>query len=188
MSKSPVTFTRPSPLAGVALPGRCGADRGAPGVTLSVVHPHSLATVIARSGKSKATKDALATLRNVTVMWAGVDQYYVKSASSVEGALAVDLKKKLTGIASVIDQSHGRVTIRIAGDKARAVLAKGTPVDVHESAFPIGQSAVTQMAHVGIHLTRVGEDAYELSVFRGFAESFWEWLTEMSLEFGYQVA
>ena len=37
-------------------------------------------------------------------------------------------------------------------------------------------------------LTRVGEDAYELSVFRGFAESFWEWLTEMSLEFGYQVA
>ncbi len=86
-----------------------------------------------------------------------------------------------------VDQSHGRVTIRIAGDKARAVLAKGTPVDLHPAEFPVGQSAVTQMAHVGIHLTRTAEDTYEISVFRGFAQSFWEWLTEMSLEFGYQV-
>jgi len=188
MSKSPVIFSRPSPLASVAVPGRFGADRGAPGVVLSVVHPHSLATVIARSGKAKATKEALAALRAVSVMWAGVDQYFVKSAITVEGALAADLKKKLAGIASVIDQSHGRVTIRITGDHARAVLAKGTPVDLHPDEFPVGQSAVTQMAHVGIHLTRVAEDAYELSVFRGFAESFWQWLTEMSLEFGYQVS
>jgi sarcosine oxidase subunit gamma len=43
------------------------------------------------------------------------------------------------------------------------------------------------MAHVGVHLTRVDEDTFELSLFRGFAESFWEWLTLMSEEFGYQV-
>jgi heterotetrameric sarcosine oxidase gamma subunit len=43
------------------------------------------------------------------------------------------------------------------------------------------------MAHVGVHLTRVGRDAFELSVFRGFSESFWEWLTEQAEEFGYQV-
>ncbi|MCA3575498.1 MAG: sarcosine oxidase subunit gamma, partial [Aestuariivirga sp.] len=50
-----------------------------------------------------------------------------------------------------------------------------------------GKSALTQMAHVGVHLTRTGEDSYDLSVFRGFAESFWEWLTEQAEEFGYQV-
>lgn len=187
MSKVPIVFARPSPLAAVAVAGRFGADLGAPGVALSVVHPRSLATVIARSGKSRATQEAIATVRGVKVMWAGADQYYVRSDSTVEGALCLDLKKKLAGLASVIDQSHGRVTIRIAGEKARAVLAKGTPVDLHPDEFPLGQSAVTQMAHVGIHLTRVGEDAYELSVFRGFAESFWEWLTEMALEFGYHV-
>ncbi len=53
--------------------------------------------------------------------------------------------------------------------------------------FRSGQCALTQMAHVGVHLTRVGEDAFELSVFRGFSESFWEWLTEQAEEFGYQV-
>jgi hypothetical protein len=40
---------------------------------------------------------------------------------------------------------------------------------------------------VGVHLTRVGRDAFELSVFRGFSESFWEWLTEQAEEFGYQI-
>ena len=48
-----------------------------------------------------------------------------------EGALYRELKAKLSGLASVTDQSHGRVIIRIAGPKARAVLAKGTPVDLH---------------------------------------------------------
>ncbi|MCA0433571.1 MAG: sarcosine oxidase subunit gamma [Proteobacteria bacterium] len=188
MTKAAAVFTRPSPLAAVARAGRFGADRGAPGVLLSVVHPLSLVTVIARSGKSKATSEVLAGLRNATAMWSGPDQYYVKSSSHGEGALFAELRKKLAGIASVIDQSHGRVTIRISGEKAVAVLAKGTPVDLHPVHFAIGKSALTQMAHVGIHLTRTGEDSFELSVFRGFAESFWEWLCEMSLEFGYQVA
>ena len=46
---------------------------------------------------------------------------------------------------------------------------------------------MTQMAYVGVHLAQVGPDEFELSVFRGFSESFWEWLTEQSAEFGYLV-
>jgi len=57
----------------------------------------------------------------------------------------------------------------------------------HAEAFPIGKSAVTQMAHVGVHLTRIGENSFELAAFRGFAESFWEWLTEQAEEFGYRI-
>jgi sarcosine oxidase subunit gamma len=53
--------------------------------------------------------------------------------------------------------------------------------------FPAGTSALTQMAHVGVHLTRVDGDAFDLSVFRGFSESFWEWITEQAEEYGYQV-
>jgi sarcosine oxidase subunit gamma len=67
------------------------------------------------------------------------------------------------------------------------VLAKGTPVDLHPSVFTAGQCAMTQMAHVGVHISHPDEDAFELSVFRGFSESFWEWLTEQAEEFGYQV-
>ena len=86
------------------------------------------------------------------------------------------------------DQSHGRVVIRIDGPKSRALLAKGTPVDLHPSEFPVGKSALTQMAHVSVHLTRTGTDEFTLSVFRGFSESFWEWLTSQAGEFGYQVS
>jgi heterotetrameric sarcosine oxidase gamma subunit len=172
---------RESPLKDVVRAGRYGADKGTPGVMLSVVHPLSLVMIIARKGKSKAVKDGLAAMRGVSVMWAGPDHYYVK------GAEAAALKKKLGNAASIVDQSHGRVTFRISGPKARVLLAKGTPVDLHADEFPIGKSAVTQMAHVGVHLTRTGKDEFELSVFRGFSGSFWEWLTEQALEFGYQV-
>ena len=117
----------------------------------------------------------------------GIYQYYVVADGLTEGALYEGLKDRLDGIASVSDQSHGRIIIRIGGKKSRQVLAKGTPVDLHADEFPVGQSAVTQMAHIGVHLTRTGENTFEVSVFRGFAESFWEWLTQQAEEFGYVV-
>ena len=177
----PDKFTRTSPLADIAINGHFGADHGAPGVTLSVVHPASIVTVIARMGKAKSLADALKNWRGVRAQWAGAEQYFVLGKSFDEVA------RKLEGLASCSDQSHGRVIIRIEGPKVRNVLCKGTPVDLHENEFEIGKSALTQMAHVGVHLTRVSRDVFELSVFRGFSESFWEWLTEQTEEFGYQV-
>jgi sarcosine oxidase subunit gamma len=173
---------RPSPLGTVAKPGRFGAYKGAPGIALSVVHPITLSMVIARKGKAKVLKDVLAAMQKVEVQWAGPDQYYVYDAPYTE------LKAKLEGLASVSDQSHGRMMIKVAGPQARALLAKGTPVDLHDSEFPVGKSALTQMAHVSVHLTRTSQNEFTLSVFRGFSESFWEWLTSQAAEFGYQVS
>ena len=174
-------FTRISPLADIAIQGRFGAGNGAPGVTLSVRHPVSIVTVIARKGKARALGDALKSWRGVTSLWAGAEQCFVLEKPFD------DVRKKFEGLASCSDQSHGRVIIRIEGPKVRNVLCKGTPVDLHENEFEINKSTLTQMAHVGVHLTRVGREAFELSVFRGFSESFWEWLTEQAEEFGYQV-
>lgn len=182
-----IHFPRVLPLADVAIQGRFGADKGAPGVEFRVRHPLSILTVIARKGKGKSVAEALAGLKGAAVQWAGPDQYFVVAEGRGEGALYSQVKGLVGGEGSVSDQSHGRVVIRISGPKARAVLAKGTPVDLYPDEFPVGKSALTQMAHVGIHLTRVNEDAYDLSVFRGFSESFWEWLIEQAEEFGYQV-
>ena len=178
---------RISPLADIVVRGRFGADKGAPGVELSVRRPCSIVSLIARKGKANALVKALDELKNCTVQWAGAEQYYAVSERDGEAALYVELKAKLAGLAAVCDQSHGRAIICISGSRARIVLAKGTPVDLHTDEFPVGKSAVTQMAHVGVHLTRTGADSFEMSVFRGFAESFWEWLTEQAEEFGYRV-
>jgi sarcosine oxidase subunit gamma len=193
---------RASPLAHVVRQGRFGADRGAVGVSLSVRHPASIVTIIARKDKAEAASKAVAARfgaglpaagkssngEGVSFPWCGADQWYAIADNFDEGELYRTLKETLSGLASVSEQSHGRVIIRVAGPKARAVLGKGTPVDLHHSVFAIGSSAVTQMAHVGVHLVRTGEDSFELSVFRGFSANFWDWLTTMSEEFGYQVS
>lgn len=183
----PESARRESVLAHIAVQGRFGASRGAPGIVLSIRHPMSIVMAIARNGQGEVLATALAGLSDAAMQWAGADQYYVIAEGRGDGDLHDELKRKFAGIAALSDQSHGRVIISVSGPKSRNVLAKGTPVDLHRHEFPIGRSAVTQMAHVGIHLTRVAEDTFELSVFRGFAESFWEWLTTQSEEFGYQV-
>jgi len=193
---------RLSALAHVMRSGRFGADHdGGPGVVLGLRHPVSIVTVIARKGKARALSSALSdgfgfatpapgrseSARGASIQWAGPEQWFVVREDERDGALYDDLAGKLGNLASVSDQSHGRVIITVSGARVRDVLAKGTPVDFHPRVFDEGDCAVTQMAHVGVHITQTGADAFEISLFRGFAENFWEWLTEMSLEFGYEV-
>lgn len=201
MPDTAIAIKRVSALADVAVQGRFGADKGAPGVTFSVRHPASIVTVIARKDKSEALGKAVeaayrfalpgagesAGKNGLAFHWCGVDQYFAIAEGKAEAELYRELKTRFEGLASCSDQSHGRVIIRVVGPKARTLLAKGTPVDLHPAAFGPGKSAMTQMAHVGVHLVQTGEDAFELSVFRGFSENFWEWLTEQAEEFGYQV-
>jgi sarcosine oxidase subunit gamma len=76
------------------------------------------------------------------------------------------------------------VRIRIEGKTAHRALSKGTALDLDPSAFPIGQSAVTLVGHIAAHVTRVGAETFEIIVLRGFAESLWDDLARMGLEFG----
>jgi sarcosine oxidase subunit gamma len=193
---------RQLPLRAQLKPGRYGAEHAdGPGVELTVKHPLSIATLIARKGKAEELSRRLAERfgtalpparrmsdgKDVTVAWSGPDQYYVTGATFREGELHRRLVAELQGLASVSDQSHGRVVIGVSGRKARQLLNKGSPVDFHPRVFPVGATAATQMAHAGVFVVKLGEDAFELSLFRGFSESFWEWLTEQAQEFGYTV-
>ncbi len=69
------------------------------------------------------------------------------------------------------------------GPLAVTVLQKGTAVDFDLVAFPITRSTTTLIGHIAVHLTRIESDVFELMVLRGFAESLWDDLTQMSLEF-----
>jgi methylglutamate dehydrogenase subunit D len=199
--KPGIRYERKSPLADIAVQGRFGAGKGAPGVTLGVRHPVSIVTLIARKEQAQALSAAMAQHyeagcpqpgqsaqgRGITLHWCGAEQWYALADDRPEGVLYRELRARLQGLAACSDQSHGRVILSISGARASNVLAKGTPVDLHPRAFGPGQCAVTQMAHVGVHLAQIGPDDFELSLFRGFSESFWEWLTEQAEEFGYLV-
>jgi sarcosine oxidase subunit gamma len=182
--------------------GRHGADRpGGPGVVFSLRHPVSIVTVIARKGQAHGLSEAMdrhfglacpppghSTAKGTLALhWCGFEQWYAVADGYADGELYDALRETSQGLASVSDQSHGRVIIRVEGPRARDVLAKGTGIDLHPRAFDPGRSAVTQMAHIGVHVAQVGTDAFELSLFRGFEENYWEWLGEMSGEYGYEV-
>lgn len=93
------------------------------------------------------------------------------------------LFEKLLPHASGVDQSHGRVRIRAQGATVERMLAKGTAVDLALSSFPVGHATTTVIGHISAHITRVGENMFDIMTLRGFAESLWDDLLHMSAEF-----
>src|SRR5262245_25146266 len=138
MPSSKSAIQRISPLSDVAVQGRFGADKGVPGVTLSVRHPMSIVTIITRKGQAGALGQAIMAAYDcplpgvgestgtaaLAFHWCGADQYYAIAEGKSEGEFYRDLKARLDGLASCSDQSHGRVILRVAGPKARHLLAK----------------------------------------------------------------
>lgn len=110
-------------------------------------------------------------------------QWFIVGEQPLSHADMKALLAALEPLATGVDQSQGRVRIRIEGKMAERVLAKGTAVDLSLAAFPAGHSAVTLIGHIAAHLTRVDGQVFEIIVLRGFAESLWDDLARMSLEF-----
>lgn len=90
-------------------------------------------------------------------------------------------------LGAVTDLSHARIAIRIAGPKAAWILSKGMAIDFHPDAFPPMKVAQCAIHEVGVILRRLSPDSFDLYVYRGFALSFWEWLSEAAAETGYRV-
>ncbi|GEO86149.1 MULTISPECIES: sarcosine oxidase subunit gamma family protein [Alphaproteobacteria] len=94
-------------------------------------------------------------------------------------ALAMALKP----VGEIVDQSHGRIRIGLSGNRATILLAKGCGVDFDLSQFPIGHATPTLFGHIGTHITRMAQDRFELLVLRTLAQSLWDELVALGLEF-----
>ncbi|MCM2441701.1 sarcosine oxidase subunit gamma [Agrobacterium vitis] len=108
---------------------------------------------------------------------AGPGQWFATGSAGADQTPAFDAS------VFVVDQSHGRVLIRISGAPVRHVLAKGTALDLHPDYFAIGAATTTLIGHIAVNLCRTDEDQFELLVLRGFAESLWDDLLGMAREF-----
>jgi len=112
---------------------------------------------------------------------AGPGQWFIIGDQPMAFADMQALLAKLAPHAFGVDQSHGRVRIGVSGPAVADVLAKGTAVDIETLA--VGQSAMTLIGHISVHMTRSGAETFELMVLRGFAESLWDDLVRMSAEY-----
>lgn len=116
-----------------------------------------------------------------TVFWTGPDERLIYSElASVENQLAT-LRDKLPAKSTVADVSDYYTVIRLSGEKARAVLASGTPLDVHRSVFSKGQCAQTRYGTASV-LLAVHDDipVVDLQVRWSFAEYVWKYLCKVA--------
>ncbi|MBV9754283.1 MAG: sarcosine oxidase subunit gamma [Hyphomicrobiales bacterium] len=190
-------------LAGAVHPGRHGHPDGSPGVTFSERAELSLATILARKGQSQALGELVKSAygidlpatprlaggqlpdgRSLIFIWAGFEQWLAlaEGAQDFERELSLALGKR----AMITDQSDGRAILRLRGSKARDVLIKGIPIDLHPRAFKPGDVALTMAAHTGVQLWQIDDTpTYEIAIARSLAKSLWAWLSASAAEFGY---
>lgn len=79
---------------------------------------------------------------------------------------------RLNGTAYLTDQSDSWVLLQVSGDRARVALERISPIDLHPQAFPVGAVARTSMEHLGVIMTRTGENEYLLMSACSSAHSF----------------
>lgn len=123
--------------------------------------------------------------RGVAFLWIGPGQWMAVAEREGSRDLESELKKLVGDLAHVVDHSDGRVVVRISGPRARDVLVKGVPIDLHPKAFKANDVAITHASHIGVLLWQIDDQpTYEVALFRSYVDSFAHWLHDAAAEFG----
>ncbi len=187
---------RTSALAGYRRDSRFGSSNGeTSGVTLEELELSAIAQINGAPDESVlqgklASDEPLLPNRaalgpSYDLVWNGPGKWLVVSASEEPGTLLAGLRNLLEDTdATVTDLSHARTVIRITGARACDVLCKGCPADIES--MRSGDSMATLMGTLSsvVHCREAGH-SFDVYVFRSFGRSYWEWLTDASLEYGY---
>jgi len=129
-----------------------------------------------------------ARIGDVTILRTGPEQIWFvapEGRAGLEPALRADVAP---GSGVVTSLSHSRSRIFIEGARVRDTLAKEIAVDLDPNVFGVDRFVLTGFDHTPILLHRTGAERYEVYVMRTFALTVWGRLTDMALEFGYEVA
>lgn len=185
-----------------SLAGKTHRGAAGSGLAYSVVTGLSICNLMCRKGAAAELAAAFKTSfgtdlpgrgkanvsGEIRSAWDGPGRWRIIADGETDGHLANRLKEMAGDTASIVDQSHGLCVVRVSGERARDLLAKGTSLDVHPAAFGSGDCAMTQIAHISLHLTQINDlPGYELQLFRSMAGSFERWLVDSGSQYGIDV-
>lgn len=85
---------------------------------------------------------------------------------------AASVAERTGGAGYTTDQTDVWLRLELSGPLARTALERLCPLDLHDSAFPMGAAARTVMEHMGAILIRTGEDRFLLLSASSSARSF----------------
>lgn len=187
--------------SGILAEGRHGAA-GGDGVVVTAREGLGVASIIAGEGDTRALARAIkarfgldlpavqvaAMSQTHSLVWSGPGQWLLVAQSR---AGFTDDLAALSSLAAIAEQSDGRAVLRLSGAMVRKALAKGCMIDLHPATFPVGMTALTSIAYIGVQLWRAedGPDGsvFEIMVPRSMAGSFWSWFSASAAEFGCAV-
>ena len=197
-------YRRRSALAHLGLEARVSAALGDAGVMLAESPIRGLLVLRGDSAGTEFRSAVSAVLgldpvdepltaarkRDVSMLWLGPDEWLVVTPDRRAERIERTLRDALEGQhAALTDVSHSRTVLALCGPDARAVLAKGCPLDFHPRVFGPGRCAQSRLAkcQVLIHQTKAAP-AFDIYVQRSFAEYAWTWLEDAGQEFGVRIA
>jgi len=119
-------------------------------------------------------------------LWLGPDEWLIVTSAAGTAQLLDTLGELLAGQhAAVNDICGGTVTLRIAGERVRDVLAKGCTLDLHPAEFKVGECAQSGLAKANILLAYVEAPAtFDITVRRSFSDYLCRWLQHAGREYG----
>ena len=126
---------------------------------------------------------------DTSLLWLGPDEWLAVFPDERREELLSALRDALAPLhAAVVDVSHARSVVALAGPHARSVLQKGCHLDLHPLRFRAGNVAQSRFAlcHILLHQTD-DAPAYDLYVQRSFARYLWSWLEDAAAEYGVSI-
>jgi sarcosine oxidase subunit gamma len=213
-------YLRQSALAHLGLEGRAAAGRGDAGVAMTERPHRAIVNLRLDPGNTEALAAfeaafgfALPIAANDTAantsaedadtiaLWLGPDEWWLVEPGLEPEAgpkLAENLRAALTEhVAAITEVGESRTCIRVSGPRARALLQKGCPLDLHPSVFRAGACAQSILAKSGVTLhlfadesaTQAGAEGpmFDIYVLRSFAEYLWDWLEDAGGEYGVNI-
>lgn len=120
-----------------------------------------------------------------TAYWLGPDEWLIYCADQSQFATVDNLRLALgQSHCAVTDVSDYYLVIRLTGDKARELLTKGTPLDVHPTVFAAGMCAQTCIGHASVLISCLDDaPTFDMQVRWSFAEYLWNFLVEGTREY-----
>lgn len=126
--------------------------------------------------------------QNNVVFWLREGQWLVVTPPEHSRTLFAQADEALDGMdSSIVDNTDGHTMLRLSGERARDILMKGCPLDIHPREFPAGSMAQTRIVHADVLLHHPDDKTFHIFVRNSFAEYLLRWIFDAGLEYGISV-
>ncbi len=118
-------------------------------------------------------------------LWLGPDEWLIASESDAAAEIIVRLGAHLSGKHfSAVDVSAAYAMLQLSGRRAREVLAKACPLDLHPRVFRTGKCAQSNLARTQAILALESEaPVFRILVRRSYCEYLAQWLLDAMGEY-----